>query len=278
MRGFLFVAEGVCLSFGAVAMWAKEPSLDDLTAFAQEQFGLDPNLDRVAMTRLAAIGLTVQAWRNTSLEDLHAGDHVTGGFPDSDMMRFNIVTFRVVREQVGPDRCEWDALEAMLTDPGRVLPSGVTVGALAGSEFEHLASDVRNALSISRLIEQRRGFPFLLSLLALQAGMSNKEWYGTPWWQDVVNVFIELLDDPVSSAWKYDEHREAAPPAASDRAALAEVLLEKPESLDDQATFWCLKHGLRTYLGRSCLASVESSDRLAIVSFDREVFDGSHQP
>jgi hypothetical protein len=191
--------EGVRLSFGAVAMGAKEPSLGDLTAFVREQFGLDPDLDRVAMARLAAIGLTVQAWRNTSLEDLHAGDHVTGGFPDSDMMRFNIATFRVVSEQVGPDRCEWNALEAMLTDPGRVLPGGVTVGALAGSEFEQLASDVRTALSICRLIEQRRGFPFLLMLLALQAGTSNKEWYGSPWWPDIVSVFIELIDDPASS-------------------------------------------------------------------------------
>ncbi len=156
-----------------MAMGAREPSLGDLTAFAREQFGLDPTLDRVAMTRLAAIGLTVQAWRNTSLEDLHAGDHVTGGFPDSDMMRFNVATFRVVCEQVRPDRCDWDALEAVLTDPGRVLPGGVTVGALAGSEFEQLASDVHNALSISRLIEQRRGFPFLLTLLALQAGTSD---------------------------------------------------------------------------------------------------------
>lgn len=51
------------------------------------------------------------------------------------MMRFNIATFRVVSEQVRPDRCEWDALEAMLTDPSRVLPGGVTVGALAGSEL-----------------------------------------------------------------------------------------------------------------------------------------------
>lgn len=119
------------------------------------------------------------------------------------MMLFNIATFRVVSEQVGPDRCEWDALEAILTDPSRVLPGGVTVGALAGSEFEHLVSDVpdvRNALSISRLIEQQRGFPFLLMLLALQAGMSNKEWYGSPWWPDIVNVFIELLDEPASSA------------------------------------------------------------------------------
>lgn len=215
-----------------------------MTALAREQFGLDPDLDRAAIARLAAIGLTVQAWRNTSLEDLHAGDHVTGGFSDSDMMRFNIATFRVVSEQVGLHRCEWGALEATLTDPSRVLPGGVTVGALAGSEFEHLVSDVRNALSISRLIEQRRGFSFLLMLLALQAGMSNKEWYGSPWWPDIVNVFIELLDDPESSAWKYDEHREPIPSATSDRAALKEVLLEKPESLDDQAIYWCLKHGL----------------------------------
>ncbi len=47
-------------------------------------------------------------------------------------------------------------------------------------------------------------------------------------------VFIELLDDPESSAWKYDEHREPIPSTASDRAALEEVLLEKPESLGDQ--------------------------------------------
>lgn len=225
-------------------MGTNELGLGDMTAFAREQLGLDPNLDRAEIAQLAAIGLTVQAWRNTSLEDLHAGDNVTEGFPDSDMMRFNIATFRVVSEQVGPDRCEWDALEAILTDPSRVLPGGVTVSALAGSEFEHLVSDVPTALSISRLIEQQRGFPFLLMLLALQAGMSNKEWYGSPWWPDIVNVFIELLDDPASTAWEYDEHREPVPSAASDRAALEEMLLEKPESLDDQAIYWCLKHGL----------------------------------
>jgi hypothetical protein len=227
-----------------VAKGAKEPSLGDLTAFAQAQFGLDPDSDRVPMMGLAAIGLTVQAWRNTSLEDLHAGDHVNGGLPDSDMMRFNIATFRVVKEHVAPDRCEWDALQAALTDPDRILPGGSTVGALAGGEFEQLASDVRNALSISRLIERQRGFPFLRTLLAVQAGTSNKEWYGSPWWQDVVKVFIELLDDPASSAWKYDERYEPVPPAACDRTVLAEALLEKPESLDDQAIFWCLKHGL----------------------------------
>jgi hypothetical protein len=141
-------------------MEAREPTFDDLVGFAKEQFGLDFDLDRVAMTRLAAIGLTVQAWRNTSLEDLHAGDHASGGFSDSHMMRFNIATFRVVREGVETDRFEWDALEAVLTNPDRVLPGGTTVGTLAGNEFERLASDAHHALALSRLIERQRGFPF----------------------------------------------------------------------------------------------------------------------
>lgn len=50
-------------------MGTKGPSLGDMTAFAREQFELDSDLDRAAIARLAAIGLTVQAWGNTSLED-----------------------------------------------------------------------------------------------------------------------------------------------------------------------------------------------------------------
>lgn len=38
-----------------------------------------------ALAELAAVGLTLHAWRNTHLEKLHAGDHPSGGFEDSDM-------------------------------------------------------------------------------------------------------------------------------------------------------------------------------------------------
>jgi hypothetical protein len=62
---FLLIADGVRLLVGAEVMGTKEPSLGDMTAFAREQFGLDPDLDRSAIAQLAAIGLTVQAWRNT---------------------------------------------------------------------------------------------------------------------------------------------------------------------------------------------------------------------
>lgn len=225
-------------------MGTDELSLEQLTDFAREQLGLDIDLDRTAMAKLAAIGLTMHTWRNTSLENLHAGDHPGGGFPDAHMMRYNIVTFRVVSEHVGADSFDWDALRIALTSRDRMLPGGLTVGMLAGDEFKRLASDARTAIRVSQQIEQQRGFAYLLTLLALQAGISYKEWYGSPWWRDIVDVFVELLADPTSSAWKYDEHHAVEPAAVSDRASLARVLVETPESLDDDSIYWCLAHGL----------------------------------
>lgn len=43
------------------------------------------------------------------------------------------------------------------------------------------------------------------------------------------------LPDPSSSAWRYDQHREAEPLEVSDRESLKRALLEAPESLDDPA-------------------------------------------
>jgi hypothetical protein len=198
-------------------MEIREPTLEELSSRAEEHLGLRLEDDGPAMAQLAAIGLTLEAWRNTSLEDLHAGSHPSGGFPDADIA---------------------------LGDPDRVLPGGVTVGELAGEEFEELASDSQRVLAGCQRLEQERGFAYLLTFLALRAGLSYKGWFGSPWWRDVVDLFIELLADPSSSAWKYDEGREVEPSQVADRQALAQVLLEAPESLDDDSIYWCLTHGL----------------------------------
>lgn len=225
-------------------MELRQPTLEELSNLIEEHLGLSLEDDGPAMAQLAAIGLTLEAWRNTSLEDLHAGSHPSGGFSDEDMMRFNIATFRVLSGCITAEGFDWDGLRAALTDPDRVLPGGVTVGGLAGEEFERLAADSRRALAGFRHIEQERGFAYVLTFLALRASLSYKGWYGCPWWPDVVDLFIELLADPSSSAWKHDEGREVEPPQVADRQALTQVLLEAPESLDDDSIYWCLKHGL----------------------------------
>jgi hypothetical protein len=67
-----------------------------------------------------------------------------------------------------------------------------------------------------------------------------------------VDVFFELLADPTPSAWKYDEHHAVEPAAVTDRVSLARILVEAPESLDDDSIYWCLAHGLSrqaTFIG-----------------------------
>ncbi len=223
---------------------SQEPSFGELHALAGEHLGLAFEDDPVATVKLASIGLTLDAWRNTSLEDLHAGDHPGGGFTDSTMMRFNIATTKAAAKYVNAEGVNWNGLLAMLTDPDRPLPGGLTVGELAGDGFDRLIMDVDRVVRVTAEIEAAQGFAYTLTLLALHAGLFCKGWYGSPWWPDVVDVFIERLADPAPAAWRHDDRQVPEPGSVADREALREALREQPEALDDGGICWCLEHGL----------------------------------
>lgn len=202
------------------------PSFGELNALAGEHLGLVFEDDPEAIVKLAVVGLTLRAWRNTSLEDLHAGSPSDGGFSDGAMLRFNVATTRAISEYVTATEIDWQGLHSMLTDPLRPLPGGTTVGTLAGDFFERLVIDSERALTFTQFTANERGQAYVLTLLALHAGLSHKGWYGTPWWPDVVEVFIERLADPGSFA------------------ALGGILLAEPDTLDEENIDWCLDHGL----------------------------------
>jgi hypothetical protein len=223
----------------------EAPSGEMLDELAEEHLGVTFADDPEAIVKLAVVGLTNYAWRNTPLEDLHAGDHPGGGFPDTDMMRYNIATTRAVASFIGADRINWLGLRNALTDPDRALPGGLTVGELAGDEFDELASAFDGALSDLHTMERHHGVAYALTRLALVGGMSCKEWFGTPWWEDLVDVFTESLADPSSKAWSDDDGRSPVPTSAIDRNALRAALLTAPETLDDDGVRWCWRHGLR---------------------------------
>jgi hypothetical protein len=221
-----------------------EPTLDDAIRLVQGHLALTLDDDPAAIAQLAAIGIVNQAWRNTYLEALHAGDHPSGGFPDTDMMRFNIATTRAVAKHVTAERVDWEGLADQLLDPDRPLPGGHTVRRLAGGELPELLESFDHALAMLELIEQERGFAFALLRVALIGGASCKDWYGTPWWPDVVDAFADMLVDPSSAAWERDDRSQAKPASVADRDALADVLIGHPEDLDDDGIRWCHAHGL----------------------------------
>ena len=220
------------------------PSQDDLDRVAAEHIGVTYSDDPEAIAALAAIAITNGAWRNTHLEDLHAGSHPSGGIPDADMMRFNIATSRIVSELVTPTSIAWPELVDALTDPDRVLPGGLTVGELAGDEFPMLENDIVEAFSACHATEEQHGLPYALMRFALHGSMTCKQWYGTPWWPDAIEAFMDLLSDPGSVAWGHDGRSQPEPASVADRDALRAALLTEPEALDDDGIYWCMNHGL----------------------------------
>ena len=221
-----------------------EPTLDDAMRLTRDQLGLSLDRDPGPLAQLASIGITNEAWRNTYLETLHAGDHPTGGFPDTDMMRFNIATTRAVARHVTAEEVDWPSLRALLLDADRVLPGGRTVRDLAGDELPELFESFDLALAVLERIEQERGFDFARLRSALIGGVSCKDWYGTPWWPDVVDAFGDMLADPSSVAWEHDDGALPEPASVHDRDALAALLRSRPEQLDDEGIRWCHRHGL----------------------------------
>lgn len=214
-----------------------EPSFAELSALAAEHIGCTFEDDPSATIELAVVGLTVRAWRNTSLEDLHAADRGGGDFSDSSMMRFNIATTRVVSKFVSGRGVDWRGLHSALTNPGRALPGGRTVGELTGDSFDRLAGDVESVVIRTSFTESQRGVAYALTHLALQAGLSYKGWYGTPWWGDAVDVFMERLSD--RATYSGVEVRPTLDPGL-----LRQALLGRPESLGDADIYWCLDHDL----------------------------------
>jgi len=195
------------------------PTLEGAVALTREHLGLTLEDDPEPIAQLATIGIVNDAWRNTYLEELHAGSHPSGGFPDTLMMRFNIATTRAVAPHVRADRIDWAGLTATLSDPERPLPGDTTVAELAGDELPELLDSFREALADLRSIVRRRGFAFAMLRVALIGGLSCKDWYGTPWWPDAVEAFGDLLADRRSVAWERDDGSQPEPAAPTSSRA-----------------------------------------------------------
>jgi hypothetical protein len=128
----------------------------------REAVGIDPDQARPVVD-LAALGLVNGVWRNSPVEDWHAGD---GPLSDADMMRINSHTTWRVRQRMrrwlaetglaanGPasdlDKLSNDDVLVLgrglfhwFVDPRRKLPTGLTLAQVADDlgEYEQHAED-----------------------------------------------------------------------------------------------------------------------------------------
>jgi hypothetical protein len=247
-----------------------EPDPARIPALLRDHVGVDPN-DAPVILDLAAIGITNGTWRNSPLEDWHGA----GRIHDGGMLRANVATTKLVRSVLDDhlDDTFTDAGEELLatkdfaaldsdftddlfsdmfewlSEPDRVLPDGRTLGQLAGEDLDELVDHMDRALGGIAASAERHGLDFVLQRAAVHGGLACEQWWGTPWWPDIVAEFLARLDDPRHPHWgegsKWYLGLPTQPAEVADRRRLRALLLNDPESLSEDAAEFCVEAGIR---------------------------------
>jgi hypothetical protein len=222
--------------------------------------GIHPD-DMVTLLRYAPLGLTHLCWRNSVLEDWHAGPDSRIG--DADMMRANVETTRLFHQALWSAFGEQlanaelmcrtdltdddiftledafgDALEVAFT-ADRVLPHGATLGEIGGNKVAELYDHAEVQLGALLVQADQHGVAIVLMWLALRARLSCSGWWGSPRWPLIVDAFLARLDNPEDDWWvRYS--RPELPPDVADTAQFRHRLLTAPDQLSTETLRFCI--------------------------------------
>ncbi|GAA2454113.1 hypothetical protein [Streptomyces macrosporus] len=237
----------------------------------REQGASDP-ASLADVTVLVAIGLTNGAWRNTRVENWHAGD---GPLSDGDMLRINSATTYGTHQRLkgwlreyglsrGNETAALDTLDAddleelavrlfrWLVRPSRTLANGMTLARLAseaGDTVETYADDAERALTGFLAGGEKRGVRYAFLRAAAHGAGACSHWWGHPNWPKLVDAFLEAVGDPRHEHWGAGGKRlkdlPPIPAELEDRGTVRVVLLKRPWKLGADTADWITWAGIR---------------------------------
>ncbi|MEV4452568.1 hypothetical protein [Streptomyces mirabilis] len=233
----------------------------------RSQAHVEPD-DLNVLLDVLALGITNSAWRNSCVENWHA----EGRLSDGDMMRINTYTTDGIRRRLtgwttefGITSASSAALEEVdgedadvlagrlfrwLTNPGRKLPVGMTLGELARTKEDLNEYEDHADRSLGAFVGQMedRGVRFGLLRTACHGALACAQWWLHPTWPDRVERFVSVLDSPTDTHWGPDgawrKKLGAEPPSVHDRGVLRATLLKAPWKLDGGAAEWITSAGI----------------------------------
>lgn len=219
-----------------------------------------------------AVGLVNSAWRNSVVEDWHAG---TGPLSDADLMIINSHTTWRARQllhrwrrdlllayddptsaiDTEADHFEWlvSRLYSWLANPRRRLPTGPMLSDIAGADMGEYDDHVRGVLGGWLAQADDLGVSGSLWRGALHGVLACPHWWGTPTWPQLVDDGVQVAFNPDDEYWKRYSFTLAdmghLPEQISRPKAMRAILLHRPWTLDGASARWIVHMGLG-HLGR----------------------------
>jgi hypothetical protein len=254
----------------------RYPSPDVLRKILEDR-GFEPdNLDQ--MVDMAAVGITAMWWRNTQVEDWHAGTDI-GALSDADMYRINTQTTFKVRERL-KRWCRQQDIRGMaqvaeanpahletvvyllyrwFTNPKRLLVTGETLYDVVAqtlsnarahpegnvpddvtpeSELAAYRDEVAGAASYALLCMDKHDPRSVLYGPAVSSIAWATGWWGKPRYASHVDAVFAALNNPDHRIWRGKPI--PAPPAGTDLAEVRKLMLSRPWQLPDAVCEWLI--------------------------------------
>ncbi|HEX5596433.1 MAG TPA: hypothetical protein VFX61_10505 [Micromonosporaceae bacterium] len=228
--------------------------------------GVDP--DRLgAVLDVAAVGIVNSAWRNSVVENWHAG---RGPLSDADMLVINShSTWRVrqlahrwrrdlglrydtpaiaIDDSAGDFDWLGSRLYAWFASPHRKLPTGQVLGGLAGDDLAEYAQHAAGVLGGLLAQADTLGVAGSLWRAALHGGLACRHWWDTPTWPQLVNDCVGAAFDGDHEYWSRYGHQlrdlPAAPVQIATPEAMRSILLRRPWTLQAASADWLIRLGI----------------------------------
>lgn len=221
--------------------------------------GVHPD-DVAMLVRWAPLGMTHLAWRNSVLEDWHAGPD--SQISDGAMFMANVATTRTFDwafeemftsweidrfaclddiNEIEADSLAYFLLEAVeaVTDPERTLPHGATLADIGGDDVDALSLHAQTQANSLADMAEEHGTDLVLLWLAVRGMLACDTWWGGTGWPPLVDRFLSLLDDPAHEHWQ-GKHPGTPPEPAANRDWFRYTLLTGPDALGIEVADWCV--------------------------------------
>ncbi len=173
----------------------------------------------------AAIGITLDCWRNTELETAHAGSKT---LTDVVMAKLNIATTRSLRGYITTTGIGWAGVGGVLLDPERQLSHARTVAGVVGDHhWPAVQSSIKAKLENWLHIESVAGPEATLRLASAMGSTDyTNRWWGNGWWTEFSDQVLHHIED------KFPELLPSGDDEFANRR-LANEVFHDPESLSD---------------------------------------------
>jgi hypothetical protein len=241
--------------------------------------------DTASLIRYAPAALAHLCWRNSVIEDWHAGPQ--SRISDADVMRASVATTRIFHQaltdalsptlaETGPYSADsfdpedlshafCDAFDIAF-DPNRVLPHGVSLSALAGDELEELRKHASQQLDTLLDVAWEEGVHLVLMWLALRGKLAVPNWWGTPNWPFVVDEFFRAFSDPRHEHWPVRGHPGEPPVGAGTPDQLRRRLIVAPEEMASEILEFYIHKGQIGHIQLRRYSRTVGTERCHLVS------------